>query len=104
MSPMWGDIWWGEPPNEKPRPYLLLTRDRAIPVLSRVMAAPVSSTVRRIPTEVPLGAAEGLPIDCAASMDNIFALRKVYLIRRMGAIDRSRRRDVCEALAAATDC
>ena len=104
VSPKWGDIWWGEAPDEKPRPYLLLTRDRAIPVLSRVVAAPISSTVRGIPTEVSLGSAEGLPIECAASMDNIFTLRKAYLIRRIGVLDRSRRGDVCEALAATIDC
>jgi mRNA interferase MazF len=104
VSVKWGDIWWGEPPNEKPRPYLLLTRDAAIPVLSRVVAAPISSTVRGIPTEVRLGSAEGLPIECVASMDNIFTLRKAYLIRRMGALDRSRRPEVCAAVAAAIDC
>jgi mRNA interferase MazF len=102
--PAWGEIWWGETPEEKPRPYLLLTRDAAIPVLSWILAAPISSTVRGIPTEVSLGAAEGLPIECAASMDNVGTVRKSYLVRRMGALDRSRRRDVCEALAASVDC
>ena len=104
MSPKWGEIWWGERPGKKPRPYLVLSRDRAIPVLVRVVAAPVSSTVRGIPSEVPLGPTEGLPIPCAASMDNVITIRKGYLVRRMGAVDRARRRDVCEAFAAAIDC
>ncbi len=104
VSPKWGDIWWAELPNEKPRPYLVLTRDLAIPVLSRIVAAPISSTVRGIPTEVRLGSTEGLPIECAASMDNVFTLRKGHLIRRMGALDRARRRDVCQAMAATIDC
>lgn len=104
VGPLRGEIWWGERPNRKARPYLVLTRDRAIPVLVRVLAAPVSSTVRGIPTEVPLGRAEGLPIECAASMDNVATIRKAHLVRQMGKLDRSRWTDVCEALAAAIDC
>ena len=104
VTPKWGEIWWGERPDRKPRPYLVLSRDRAIPVLVRVMAAPVSSTVRGIPTEVPLGPDEGLPIACAASLDNVTTIRKAFLTRRLGTIDRVRRREVCDALAAATDC
>lgn len=86
------------------RPYLVLTRDAAIPVLTRVLVAPVTRSVRSIPTELPLGTREGLRVDCAASMDNVTVLQKGYLIRRMGAIDRSRRRELCEAIAAAIDC
>jgi mRNA interferase MazF len=104
VMPAWGEIWWGEVPEEKPRPYLVLTRDVAIPVLSWILAAPVTSRVRGIPTEVVLGSRDGLPIDCVASIDNMVSLRRTHLVRRVGAIDRSRRRDVCEALAAATDC
>lgn len=104
VGPVRGEIWWGERPNRKPRPFLVLTRDRAIPVLVRVVAAPISSTVRGIPTEVALGPAEGLPIECAASLDNMATVRKAHLVRRMGALDRSRWRDVCEAVAAVLDC
>lgn len=48
-----GEIWWGEAPDEKGRPYLVLTRDEAIPVLRAVLTAPVTRTVRGIATEVP---------------------------------------------------
>jgi len=104
VSPAWGDVWWGETPHEKPRPYLVLTRDEAIDVLSRVLVAPVTSTVRGIPTELPLGAPEGLPIDCVASMDNVAPIRKAYLVRRLGALARTRRRELCASLSAALDC
>jgi hypothetical protein len=50
-----------------------------------------------------MGAREGLPVDCAASMD-LATIRKAYLVRRIGALDRSRRPDVCEAMVAAIDC
>jgi mRNA interferase MazF len=104
VAPAWGEVWWGEIPDQGPRPYLVLTRDAAIPVLSHVLVAPVTRSVRSIPTEVPLGAAEGLHTECAATMDNVTTVRKGYLVRRMGSIDRSRRREVCAALSAAVDC
>jgi mRNA interferase MazF len=104
VSPEWGDVWWVEAPEEKPRPYLVLTRNAAIPVLVRVLVAPVTTNVRRIPTELPLGDLEGLPFPSVASMDNVTTMRKSYMVRRAGAIAPSRRRELCAALAAAIDC
>ena len=104
VTPGHGEIWWGERPNGKPRPYLVLTRDAAIPVLRKILVAPVTSTVRAIPTELPLGPDEGLRMECVASFDNVYAIRKAYLTRRMGALGQERRHEVCLALAAAVDC
>ena len=104
VTPAWGEIWWGEPPELKPRPYIVLTRDTAIAVLTRVLVAPVTTSIRAIPTELPLGSSDGLPRDCVAAMDGVFNLRKVYLTRRMGALGRGRRHELCAALAAAVDC
>lgn len=103
-EPARGEIWWGEVPDLKPRPYLVLTRDAAIPVLRRIMVAPVTRRVRGIPTEVTLGAPEGLPVDCVASLDNVLTIRKGLLTRRIGALAPERRGEPCEALRAATDC
>lgn len=103
-APMRGDVWWGEVPDAKPRPYLVLTRDEAVPVLRRILVAPVTKTVRGIPTEVPLGPPEGLPAECVASLDNVVTLHKAMLVRRMGALSPERRGEPCEALRAATDC
>ena len=55
-DPARGEIWWGEAPDAKGRPYLILTRDEAVPVLRTILVAPVTRTVRGIPTEVPVGA------------------------------------------------
>ena len=103
-EPARGEIWWAEAPDEQPRPYLILTRDEAIPVLNKVLAAAVTRTVRGIPSEVALGPSEGLKTECAASMDNIAPIRKSYLVRRIGALSRRRRHELCEALSAAVDC
>lgn len=104
VAPARGDVWWGEAPDVKARPYLVLTRDEAIPVLRRILVAPVTRTVRGIPTEVPLGPAEGLPIECVASFDNVVTMPLAHLVRRMGALAPGRREEPCEALRAATDC
>jgi mRNA interferase MazF len=98
-----GEIWWAEA-GSKGRPFLILTRDEAIPVLRTVLAAPVTRTIRHIPTEVPLGISEGLPVASAATMDAVFALPKSMLVRRMGALGPERRHEVCNALSAAIDC
>ena len=98
-----GEIWWAEA-GSKGRPFLIMTRDEAIPVLRTVLAAPITRTIRHIPTEVPLGISEGLPVASAAAMDALFALPKSMLVRRMGALAPERRHEVCDALSAAIDC
>lgn len=103
-APARGEVWWGEAPDAIGRPYLVLTRDEAIPVLQTILVAPVTRTIRGIPTEVPVGAEEGLPADGVASMDNVLAFPKSLLVRRMGSLAPDRRSEPCEALRAATDC
>jgi mRNA interferase MazF len=103
-EPTRGEVWWGEIADVGRRPYLVLTRDLAIPVLRRVVVAPVTKTIRGIPSELPLGREEGLDIDCVASMDNVLTLSKSVLVKRIGSLRGERRREVCSALAAAFDC
>jgi mRNA interferase MazF len=104
MQPARGEVWWGEAPDEKGRPYLVLTRDDAIPVLRAILVAPVTRTVRGIPTEVPLGSDEGPPSGGVATLDNVLTFPKAMLVRRMGALTPGRREEPCEALRAAVDC
>ena len=104
MQPARGEVWWGEAPDEKGRPYLVLTRDEAIPVLRIILVAPVTRTVRGIPTEVPLGSQEGLPAEGVATLDSLLTFPKAMLVRRMGALAQGRSGEPCEALRAAVDC
>jgi mRNA interferase MazF len=98
-----GEIWWGEASGSKGRPFRILTRDEAIPVLRTLLVAPISRTVRDIPTEIPLGISEGLPVASVASMDGVLAFPKSMLVRRMGALAPERRHELGDALAAAID-
>jgi mRNA interferase MazF len=98
-----GEVWWAEA-EDKRRPVLVVTRSEAIPVLTWIVAAPVTRTVRAIPTEVPLGPDEGLPQHCAATLDNLQPIRRTFLTERVGALDALRRQELCAALRALADC
>jgi mRNA interferase MazF len=66
---------------------VVVTRDRAIPVLANVTVAAVTGTVRGLPTEVPLGVEQGLTRDCVINCDNLFTLPKRVLGRLRGELD-----------------
>lgn len=100
----WGEVWWFEPPREKPRPVCVLTRNEAIPLLSRVVVVKATSTIRGIPSEVQLGADDGMPQACALSFDNVATVRKAHLTRPITTLSPIRMHEVCAALAVATGC
>lgn len=100
--PRQGEIWWAET-EDKRRPVLVVTRSDAIEVLTSIVVAPVTRTVRDIPTEIPLGEREGLPADCVASFDNLQRARRSALVQRAGDLG-VRRQEICEALRALSDC
>ncbi|MFN2390065.1 MAG: type II toxin-antitoxin system PemK/MazF family toxin [Actinomycetota bacterium] len=99
-----GEVWWYEDPRAGKRPFLILTRDEAIPVLNQVLGVPATRTVRGIPTEVPLGTADGMPVDCALTLDNVTVVRPALCTDRITRLSGDRMRDVCEALGIATAC
>lgn len=102
VIPQQGEIWWAEA-EDKCRPVLIVTRSEAVSVLDRVVVAPVTRTVRGIPTEIPLGEAEGLGAACVASFDNLQPVRRSFLTSRAGVLG-SPRQNICSALGALADC
>ena len=66
---------------------VILTRDRAIPVLANVTVAAITRTIRGLPTEVPLGREHGLARECVVNCDNMFTIPKQALSRRRGELD-----------------
>ena len=75
-----GEIWWAElePPTGR-RPVVLLSRDEAYGVRSLVIVAPVTTRIRHIPSEVPLGIDDGMTQDCVANLDTITTIPKECL-------------------------
>jgi mRNA interferase MazF len=95
----WGDVRmveFGGP--HKTRPALVLTRGSAIPYLNAVTVAPVTRTIRGIPTEVALGVDEGLKAPSVANLDNLQTVRASRLGRYLGSISASRRAEVRDAV------
>jgi mRNA interferase MazF len=93
-----------ETPNQKRRPVLVVSRDEVIPVLNNVVVAPVTSTLRDIPTCIPVGPAEGIEHDSVATFDNLAAVPKSVLTVRLGALGPHGRRQMCDALDAVANC
>ena len=92
------------PSPDKERPVLILTRASAIPYLSRVTVAPITTTIRGVPSEVPLGPDDGMRQACAANLHNLVTIDQKKLGRRLAQLDPHRMRDVCRALAFALGC
>ena len=99
-----GEIWWYEHPRAGRRPFLVLSRDEAIPVLNQVLAVPATRTVRDIPTEVLLGRGDGMPSACCLTLDNLTVIRPALCAERITRLGPARMREVCAALALATAC
>jgi mRNA interferase MazF len=98
-----GEVWWGEGPDEKGRPFLIVSRDAANEVMQRVLVAPVTRRVRGLPSELELGVEEGLPVASVASFDNLRPFPKAMLVRRLGTLG-PRLHEICRAADATLDC
>ena len=82
-----GEVWWADlPAPAGRRPVVLLSRNEAYAVRELVTVAPVTTRVRRIPTEVPLGRAEGLPKSCVVNLDTITTIPRRNLTQPIGPL------------------
>ncbi len=84
-------------------PAVIVTRDRAIPSLGNVCVVQVTSTVRDLPTEVPLGPAQGLNRACVANCDNLAPVPKASLGRLRGSLGPEELLQLASALRIALD-
>jgi mRNA interferase MazF len=73
-------------------------------VLNNIVVAPITSTIRSIPTCIPVGPDEGVDHDSVATFDNMAAVPKSLLTTRLGALGPSSRNLICSALRALADC
>jgi mRNA interferase MazF len=95
-----GDVrWYTFKSPDKKRPVLILTRDSATAVLHSVTVAPITSTIRSIPTEVVLTTADGLPSICAANFDNLQTVPKSNIGDRITQLGARRMKEVAAAIS-----
>ena len=71
--------WYVFSRPDKKRPVLILTRDSALEFMGEVTVAPITSTIRDIPSEVLLTKADGMPRDCAVNLDHLQTVSKAKL-------------------------
>jgi mRNA interferase MazF len=91
-------------PGDKRRPVLLLTRNAVIGRLTKIVIAPVTTRIRGIPTEVPLGPGSGMRRDSVANLDNMTVLPVGFLVTRLGGLAPRQLERVCDAARFAIDC
>ena len=95
-----GDVcWYTFKAPDKKRPVLVLTRDSAIAVLTSVTVAPITSTIRSIPTEVILTKDDGLPHTCAANFDNLQTVPKSNIGDRIARLTARKMREAAAAVS-----
>jgi len=93
------DIWWTRLPEPAGRrPVLVLTRTAALAYLNRVLVVEVTTTIRGITQEVPLGRREGLPRTCVANLDAIRSVPRLALDSFVGKLAVARHAEVKRAL------
>ena len=96
------EIWWADLPEPVGRrPVLLLSRNDAYNYLSKFIAVEITSTVRGIASEVPLGEEEGLPKACVANCDSLRMVPRSGLTRLAGQLPPERWVEAKRAMGAA---
>ena len=99
-----GEIrWYTFKRPDKRRPVLILTRDSILEYLGEVTVAPVTSTVRNIPTEVLLSRDEGMPRDCAVNCDHIQTVSQAKVGSVIASVSPSKMAQVSRAIRFALD-
>ena len=89
---------------DKQKPVLVLTRNSAISYLATVTVAPITSTIRGVPSEVVLGEEDGMKSSCAINLHNPITISLERLGQRVAQLNSSRMGEVCAALRFSLGC
>lgn len=98
-----GDVWWVATKHGW-RPFMVLSRQTAIPLLQRVLAVPATTNRRGAPSELDLDEDDGMPRACVLAFDNIEHVPKSDFLKHICTIRGERLDEACRTLAIATGC
>ncbi len=99
-----GEIrWYKFLAPDKKRPILILTRDSVLEYLGEVTIAPITTTVRDIPSEVFLSTVDGMPKDCAVNCDHLQTVSKGKIGALITSLPRTKMIEVGRAIRFALD-
>ena len=90
--------WYRFAQPDKKRPVLVLTRNSIIEYLGEVTVAPITSTIRDIPSEIALTTLDGMPRDCAVNLDHLQTVPKAKVGALISTLSAKRMADVRQAL------
>ncbi len=91
-------------PPDKSRPVVVLTRDSAIAYLATVTVAPITSTIRGVPSEVLLNEEDGMKGPCAINFHNPVTVNQEKLGKRVAQLSSVRMHEICAALRFTLGC
>ena len=91
--------WYRFQRPDKKRPVLILTRDSVLEYLDEVTVAPITTTIRDIPSEVPLSRNEGMPRDCAVNCDHLQTVSKSKVGPLITTLPQEKMHEVARAIA-----
>jgi mRNA interferase MazF len=91
-------------PPDKKRPVVVLTRDSAVPYLSTVTVAPITSTIRGVPSEVLLNEHDGMKAPCAVNLHNAVTVSQDRLGKRLAQLSSTRMNEICAAIRFSLGC
>ena len=101
-EPRRGEVWLAE--LDKRRPVVILTRDPMGRYLDSVIVGPVTSTVRQLSTEVPIGPEDGVRARSVVNLDNAQLVGRDRLVRKVGVARPATMASICRALSVAIAC
>ena len=99
-----GEIrWYKFDPPDKRRPVVILTRDSVLEYLGEITVAPVTSTIRDVPTQVLLSEQDGMPRECAVNCDHVQTVAKGKIGPTITTLPADKMEEVRQAIAFALD-
>lgn len=91
-------------PRDKARPVVVLTRDSALGYLSTATVAPITSSIRGVPSEVRLDEEDGMKVPCAVNLHNTVTVSQQRLGKRVAHLTPLRMKELCAALRFSIGC
>jgi mRNA interferase MazF len=91
-------------PPDKKRPVVVLTRDSAVGYLSTVTVAPITSTIRGVPSEVVLSEEDDMKASCAVNLHHAVTVSQERLGKRVARLSTPRMNEICAALRFSLGC
>jgi mRNA interferase MazF len=95
--------WYRFQRPDKKRPVVILTRNSALEFLGEVTIAPITSTVREIPSEVLLTKEDGMARDCAVNLDHLQTVARAKLGPLVTTLGRDKLDRIAKAVSFALD-